>query len=344
MKLIKVQEYRIFISLIAFILLNANAIIAQKDSIVTTNGQSIVGEIKSLIVGVLTIETDYSDSDFKIEWLKVKEIYTKREFVLSNSEGQRITGRVTMEDNNVVIIAADSRISTSINEIVHIVPLDKNFIDKLSASFEFGFNFTKANNLKQFSLRSIIGYNEETWSLTGSFDNVSSSQDDAESTERTDINTTFNYFLGKQGWFTFLSIRYLQSSEQKLDARLSPQIGGGNYIIQTNHTYLSFGGGFAFNYERYTDAQEDRESGELFIGTELNLFDMGDLSLLTNLSAYKNLAVGDRYRADFKFDIKYDLPLEFFIKLGYTLNYDSKPAEGASGRDYVLQTTLGWEL
>lgn len=168
MKLIKVQEYRIFISLIAFILLNANAITAQKDSIVTTNGQSIVGEIKSLIVGVLTIETDYSDSDFKIEWLKVKEIYTKREFVLSNSEGQRITGRVTMEDNNVVIIAADSRISTSINEIVHIVPLDKNFIDKLNASFEFGFNFTKANNLKQFSLRSIIGYTEETWSLTGS--------------------------------------------------------------------------------------------------------------------------------------------------------------------------------
>ena len=324
--------------------MSASISFAQKDSIVTTNGQSIVGEIKSLKFGVLTIETDYSDSDFKIEWLKVKEIYSDRFFVLTNTEGERITGQVAMDKDKVIIIATDQTVSTDISNIVYIKPLDKKFIDKLSASIEFGFNFTKANNLKQNSLRSNIGFTEETWSLTGSFDNVSSSQDSIESTERTDINIAFNYFIGTQGWFTFMSIGFLQSSEQKLDARISPQIGLGNYIIHTNHAYLSFGGGAAFNYEQYTDDAEDRTSGELFIGTELNLFDMGDLSLITNLLAYKNLAVGDRYRADFKFDIKYDLPLEFYIKLGYTLNYDSKPAEGASGEDYVLQTTLGWEL
>ena len=335
--------FRSFNFIIGIVLITASMLSAQKDSIVTTNGQSIVGEIKSLKVGVLTVETDYSDSDFKIEWLKVKEIYTDRDFVLSNSEGERITGRVTMEDNNVVIISADLKLITGIEKIVHIKPLDKKFIDKLSASFEFGFNFTKANNLKQFSLRSNIGYTEESWSLTGSFDNVSSSQDDAESTERTDINTTFNYFLGKQGWFTFISFGYLHSSEQQLDARITPQIGAGNYIVQTNHTYLSFGGGVAFNSEKYFDPAEDRKSGEWFLAAELNLFDMGDLSLLTNLAAYKNMEE-ERHRADFKFDIKYDLPLEFFIKLGYTLNYDSKPAGDASGSDYVLQTTLGWEL
>jgi putative salt-induced outer membrane protein YdiY len=324
-------------------MLAAIKISAQIDSIVTTSGQSIVGEIKNLSTGVLTMKTDYSDSDFKIEWLKIKEIYTQRYFVFSNSEGERITGIIAMENNKVVIFTGVSMVYTDIENIVHIKPIDKEFLDKLSASIEFGFSITKANNLKQINLRSNIGYTEEKWSLTGSFDDVSSSQDSIESTKRTDINTSFNYFIGTKGWFLFLSVGYLHSSEQKLDARVSPQIGVGNYIIQTNQVYLSFGGGLAFNSEKYIDSVNDRESGEVFLATELNLFDMGDLSLLTNLAAYKNMEE-DRNRANFKFDIKYDLPLEFFIKLGYTLNYDSKPAEGASGHDYVLQTTLGWEL
>jgi hypothetical protein len=74
------------------------------------------------------------------------------------------------------------------------------------------------------------------------------------------------------------------------------------------------------------------------------MFDLGDLSLLTNLFAYKSLNNTSRFRTDFKFDIKYDLPYDFYVKLGYTLNYDSKPVEGASQSDYVLQTTFGWSL
>jgi hypothetical protein len=88
----------------------------------------------------------------------------------------------------------------------------------------------------------------------------------------------------------------------------------------------------------------NRSDVEANIGTELNMFDMGDLNLLTTLSVYKSINEGNRKRADFKFDIKYDLPLDFFIKLGYTLNYDSQPVEGASNNDYVFQTTFGWAL
>jgi hypothetical protein len=36
--------------------------------------------------------------------------------------------------------------------------------------------------------------------------------------------------------------------------------------------------------------------------------------------------------------------MDFFLSLGYTLNYDNQPAEGATNTDYVLQTSFGWEL
>ena len=49
---------------------------AQNDSLVFKNGNIIVGEIKSMDRGVVVVSTDYSDSDFKIEWDKIITIRT----------------------------------------------------------------------------------------------------------------------------------------------------------------------------------------------------------------------------------------------------------------------------
>jgi hypothetical protein len=71
---------------------------------------------------------------------------------------------------------------------------------------------------------------------------------------------------------------------------------------------------------------------------------VGDLDLFSTITIYPGLNIPGRFRTDFRTDIKYDLPFDFYIRLGYTLNYDNKPAEGASENDYVLQTAFGWEL
>lgn len=83
---------------------------------------------------------------------------------------------------------------------------------------------------------------------------------------------------------------------------------------------------------------------EAFVGLELNLFDFEDISLLSKVTAYPSLTESNRIRTDFSTDFKYDLPLDFFLKLGITYNFDSKPVEGASKDDYIIQTTFGWEL
>jgi hypothetical protein len=43
------------------------------------------------------------------------------------------------------------------------------------------------------------------------------------------------------------------------------------------------------------------------------------------------------------FYAKYDLPLDFYIKLGYTLKFDNQPAPGSEKADYVFHTGFGWE-
>jgi len=71
---------------------------------------------------------------------------------------------------------------------------------------------------------------------------------------------------------------------------------------------------------------------------------VGDLNLLTNFYWYPSITEEGRNRIDYRFDVKYNLPLDFYVKTGFTLNYDSEPAPGASQSDYVNQTGFGWQL
>ena len=77
---------------------------------------------------------------------------------------------------------------------------------------------------------------------------------------------------------------------------------------------------------------------------ELNQFDIEDFSLLTNAYFYPSITERGRIRLDFKIELKYDLPLDFYIKLGYTHNYDNQPVTGVSENIFKLDTTIGWEL
>ena len=65
------------------------------DVVVLTNGDRIQGEIKQLDKEVLTVETDYSDQDFKIKWEKVARIESPRTFLVETFAGIRTGGSIT---------------------------------------------------------------------------------------------------------------------------------------------------------------------------------------------------------------------------------------------------------
>ena len=320
---------------------------AQTDSLILKNGDVIVGEIKSMNKGILQIETDYSDSDFKIEWDQVAEFYSPRIYLLTLSNGTRANEPINSDPNNpeqIIIGAEGSDRTVDIMDLVYINPLDQTFFSRLSAAVSIGYNFTKANNLNQLSSRISLGYLADYWSLNGSLDIVNSSQDDVEDVNRTDGLVTFRYFL-KRDWFLVANADFLSNDEQKLKLRTALSIGAGKYLVHTNSVNVALSAGVVLNNETFTDETIDsRESGEGFLGGSVDLFDIGDLSLFTGVTVYPSFTESGRVRSDFKFDLKYDLPLDFYIQLGYTLNYDNEPVEGAASSDYVFQTTVGWDL
>lgn len=107
--------------------------------------------------------------------------------------------------------------------------------------------------------------------------------------------------------------------------------------------YWNFNGGAAFVNEDYSSGEDTKNSVEAFIGTELSLFDFGDFNFFTKITAYPGITEAGRFRTDINLNLAYDLPYDFYIKGGVTVNYDNQPTVGASELDYVLNSGFGWK-
>ena len=330
-----------------FLIMNVSVLMAaEPDSVIFTNGNYIVGEVKGMDRGVMKMETPFSDSDFAIEWSGIKELYCNTYFLITLTDGRRFNGTIeTTGDREIKIIEENgTETVTPHRSIVYLDDVDKGFWSQLYASIDIGLDLTKANNFRQISMRSTMGYRAERWNLDGVYNTLNSRQDETDAIKRTDGSVGFTYFLQKD-WYLISSVDFLSNTEQRLELRTTAKAGVGKYIMRTNRKYWGFSAGVNYNNENFSSDDADRNSMEGFIGTEVNLYDIGDLSLLSKLVAYPSFTESKRWRSDFSIDTKYEMPFDddFYIKIGLTFNYDNQPVEGASDSDYIFHTGFGWE-
>ena len=320
---------------------------AQNDTIWSRSGDMLVGEIKSLESGVLIFDADYADKDFNIDWSEIKQVVSDRYLLIRLTDGRRLNGSIYSHLGRLprvrITSPAGVYFTGDLLDIISLTPVEKTFLGRLDASIEIGYTYTKSKNVQQFSTRSHLGYTADIWSASGSLDIIRSAQDSVAPTKRTDGRIGTTVFFNRS-WYMSLSNNFLQADEQLLKLRSTTDLSIGRLFINSYRAYWGVGLGSAFNYESYTSDDPTERSIEGLFSSELNLFAFDDLSLITSIKVYPGITVKGRVRSDFKFDLKYDLPLDFFIKLGLTHNFDNKPVEGASTSDYVIQTTFGWEL
>lgn len=317
---------------------------AAADSLTLKNGDVIVGEIKSMDLGVLQIKTAYSDSDFKIEWSGVRRISTSSTFLVTLENGDRYTAQLRSADDNIVAVADVDGNTVSIPrmEIVYLKEVEQGFLSRLYANIDVGYSLTKAQTQEQLTVNTRAGYLADLFTLDAYFNDLHSSQDDVVPIRRTDYGAGIRYLLPAD-WYLSFNASFLSNTEQALALRTNLQLGAGNYLIHNNRVFWSVGAGAAGNFESFTNDADRRNSLEGFIMTQINFFNYGDLDLLVSVVAYPSFTETGRLRTDGRFDIKYDLPLDFYVRAGVTVNYDNQPAAVGRELDYVFTTGLGWE-
>ena len=324
----------------------AGVALAQQDSLILRNGNTIVGEIKSLENRALIMGTDYSKSDFSIKWDAIKEIFSKNRFLITMIDGRRMNGsfQSTGDGTKIRIETVEGQqVETSFEEIVSLTGFKADFWSRASASIDLGMSLTKANNLRQFAVRSDLGYLADRWQLNFFYDDLLSDRDDVEQTRRTEWGPSFKYFL-KKDWFLNTSLNFLSNTEQAIDFRTTAKVGAGKDLIRTNKTVLGLGAGVSYNNESFTNDAESRSSMEGYLGLEANLLERENFSLTSSFFVYPSFTESGRWRSDLSLDTRYDLPLNLYTKIGGTLNYDNQPAVAGSETDYVLMFSVGWGL
>ncbi len=326
---------------------------AQTDILTFNDNELVKGEMKGMKKGIVTIETSYSDDDFTIEWDGVKSISTETKFLTTLKDGTKYYGTLISDDKKQVVIADEDQgdVVVSLMDIVELSSVEEDFWERISANVDVGFDMAKSRNLRTFTTNANVGYKAESWNTSASYNTLRSNQDDVDEIKRWEGQLAFNYILGRK-WYPNAMIQWLSNTEQQLDLRQNAQLGIGVYLIRSNKAYWGVKFGVNNNYERYYtyDSSEqpvktttDNTSWEGFMATEVDLFDMGDLSFYTLVTTYFGITEKGRWRTDASLNCKYDLPLDFYVKMGVSLNHDNKPAEGASESDYVFSSGFGWE-
>lgn len=318
---------------------------AQNDTIKLANNDVLVGEIKEMDRSILIFSTSYDDSDFKIKWGEVREIKSDRQFIVSLTDGERITTTINSVSGKEMVVAVIDQGNIeeySLNRVVFIEPIGKNFLARLTVDLDLGLTVTKANDFKQFTTNLLATYLATKWRGRGLYKTVLSRQDGSSDINRMDAEAGGEYYL-PHDWFLQAKAIFLSNDEQLLTLRSTYQVGAGYYFIRNNNMFFSANAGVAQTSENFSEGSPDRNSTEGYVALGFNKYDIGNLSLQTTAALYPSFSQRGRYRVDFNFDMKYDLPLDFYIRLGLSYNYDNQPVEDASDSDYVFTTSFGWE-
>ena len=119
-------------------------VLGQTDSLVFKTGTYMIGEAKSMDRNVLTFKTTYSDSDFRIEWDGIAEIYTDTYFLITLTDGSRYNGTLKSVGPGKISIISDEgeEIITPHNDVVWLDDKDKG----LSGGAAYGLRVLTRNH------------------------------------------------------------------------------------------------------------------------------------------------------------------------------------------------------
>jgi hypothetical protein len=314
-----------------------------QDVVITNTGDKLVGEIKKIEKDVLTLETPYSDADFKIEWGEITSVESSRQFVVETFDGRRVSGSLKVDPatKGVVQIGATP---VQLADVSALQPFERNFWARFDTALDFGYSMTRTNSAKQLSLGMNVSYRDERY-VDVAFANVfRSSQENAPETERWDVSNDFRRLLGSR-WYANTTQDLLNSEEQGLDLRTTIGGGGGRYLTRSSSQYLAVGGGLAWTNENYTDPLlPTKDSAEAYFGSEFMTEKLKITDFITRFTYYPSLTISDRYRLTYRFDLDFNLPGDWYLRFGLFDNYDSQPPEGFSKNDYGWSNTFGFKF
>ena len=225
------------------------------DRMVLSNGDQIVGEIKSVAQGELLFKPEYVLSSMSVDWRMVRELHSQDRYHVKLSTGMFATGTIERRADGsfLVNVTGGQTITTIWQDVVAMSPAESSFWAQLTGDINSGFSYTSGINQTQFSASGALGYSTERYTFHADGSSTFSGQSDGSSTSRNTL-TVLNALILKPRVYAGILTDFLNSQQQDLDLRTT--VGGavGRWLVLTDKTEVTIFGGAVYTHERVLGA------------------------------------------------------------------------------------------
>lgn len=319
--------------------------VAAQEFVIHVNGDSINADIKGFRRGELRFEIP-GGSTSTLEFDRIRTLGSSDDWDIELTDNRRVFGSIvsSTEAGFVRIAASSDTVDTPISDIVEMTSVKGAFWSRFDGFIEAGFQYAKSNNATAFNGAAKIDYRSVRWAFGVNLDSRFQSQDDAESFTRNQ-GTLYAFYLLPKNWFVGAFTQFEQNQQLDLDLRFLLGTVGGRDFVQTNRIAWSWLLGLLANREELT-GRSANTSAEVLVGTQFSWFTFRDFKndLSSSLYIYPSLSRSGRVRVDFDVSYRQDLFGDFYLRLTFYDQYDSKPPEGVGENDFGTTLAVGWEI
>ena len=221
--------------------------------------------------------------------------------------------------------------------------MGESWWSRVDGSLDVGFNFTKANDARQWSLSGEANRRGERFGTSLDFSSLFTSQEGIENTSRQVLTWLVDRYLPRR-WVVSLIGQFQQNEELGLNARGVIGGGAGRYLVQTNRTILAVLGGVSFTRERFQGGEPGASSVEALTIVDLQAFKFDDPQ--TDIGAARMVTPSrtdaGRVRIDLDTHVRREILKGSYWNISVFDNYDSAPsAAGAESNNYGFISSFG---
>ncbi|MCF3651548.1 DUF481 domain-containing protein [Synoicihabitans lomoniglobus] len=339
-------------SLLGALIAATAAAFLQADVVETKDGARLVGTVKKIAGGKITLGTSYA-GDVSIAQSEVASLTMDDPLVIRLAGGTTMEGKITTSSTGQVAIAGgDGTINTSVDKIATtwapggtdpaVAALQRKW------AYEAALDITgKSGNKSQFgsavSMRATLKGSKDTLKFYTAYNRQET--DDVKSADQFKAGIDYaNNFRGRMSWY----VRNEGGFDRIKDIELYnvSAAGLGYDMISKAHQTLTGRAGLSFRYEGYKNPlTEDVKSAGLDFGLN-HTYAFETMKMTNSLSIVPSFDDFANYRAIH--DSYFEMPLassKWKLRLGLSNDYTSEPAPGVEKMDttYYTRLVLNWD-
>lgn len=334
-------------------LLSTMTIVAlQADVVVTKDGARLVGTVKKIDGGKITLSTAYA-GDVAITQSEVESVTMEKPLVIRLEGGTTMEGTVTTSANGQVAIqGSDGTIHTSVDKIAStwapggtdpaVVALQRKW------AYEASLDITGKNGNKEqlgtaASFRATLANAKDRLVFYTAYNRQETSG--ATSADQLKAGVDYsNNFKGNMSWYVRNEIGFDRVKD--IDLYNVTAAGLGYDLIKKPHQTLTSRAGLSFRYEGYKNPlSDDIKSAGLDFGLK-HTYEFATMKMTNSLTIVPSFDDFTNYRAIH--DSFFEMPMtsaRWKLRIGLSNDYTSDPAPGVKSMDttYYTRLVLNWD-